>query len=82
MKQGQLDLSSALHDVELAIERGRSAPDLSPAQEKQADLANLELLVARLSEQGSTRSDTGGTLRQLKEFNAFLERAAAAMEAR
>lgn len=80
--QDQLGLSSALHDIDLAVDRGRQAADLPPAEEKKADLANLELLVSRLAEQGSSKSDTGGTLGQLREFNAFLERAAVALEGR
>jgi hypothetical protein len=47
---------------------------------KMADMANLELLVSRISDQACTESDGGGTLTQIKEFNAFLERAAAAIE--
>lgn len=80
--QHRLNLSSALHDIDLAVERGRTAPELSPAQDKKAELANLELLVARVSDRSCSRSDAGGALGQLKEFNAFLERAAVALEGR
>ncbi|KAK0668300.1 hypothetical protein QBC41DRAFT_322069 [Cercophora samala] len=75
-------LSSAMHDIDLAVEKAQAAPELSAAEQKRADLANLELLVSRVADQASSKSDGGGTLKQIKEFNAFLERAAAAMEKR
>lgn len=71
-----------MHDIDLAVERGRGADDLSPAAEKKANLANLELLISRITDQACTNSDVGGTARQLRDFNAFLERAALAMENR
>ncbi|KAJ3949304.1 uncharacterized protein N0V96_000419 [Colletotrichum fioriniae] len=78
----QLSLSSQMHDIDLAVERGRAAPELSPAEKKTAELANLEILISRITDQACTRSDTGGTLKQVKDFNAFLERAAVALEGR
>ncbi|KAL2023236.1 hypothetical protein VTK56DRAFT_3359 [Thermocarpiscus australiensis] len=77
-----ISLSSTMHDIDLAVERGQAAPELSPAEQKKADLANLELLISRVADQACTRSDGGGTLKQLREFNAFLERAAAVLERR
>ncbi|KAL5091844.1 hypothetical protein Trisim1_002656 [Trichoderma cf. simile WF8] len=77
-----LDASSLMHDVELAVEQGREAPELSRAAQREAELANLELLVSRVSEQASSSSFTGGMLKQVKEFNSFLERAAMALESR
>ncbi|KAK4681353.1 hypothetical protein QC764_106660 [Podospora pseudoanserina] len=77
-----ISLSSAMHDIDLAVEKAQAAPELSAAEQKKADLANLELLVSRVADQASSKSDGGGTLKQIKEFNAFLERAAAAMEKR
>ncbi|KAH6884522.1 hypothetical protein B0T10DRAFT_131530 [Thelonectria olida] len=78
----RLDTSSVMHDVDLAIERGRDAPELSRAEQKQAELANLELLVSRISGEASSNSAAGGMLKQVKDFNAFLERAAIALETR
>ncbi|RNJ57641.1 hypothetical protein D7B24_005723 [Verticillium nonalfalfae] len=78
----QLGTSTAMHDIDLAVERGRGADDLSPAAEKKANLANLELLISRITDQACTKSDVGGTARQLRDFNAFLERAALALENR
>ncbi|KAK4229760.1 hypothetical protein QBC38DRAFT_85089 [Podospora fimiseda] len=77
-----ISLSSVMHDIDLAVEKGQAAPELSDAEQKQADLANLELLVNQVADQASSKSDGGGTLRQIKEFNAFLERAAAILEGR
>lgn len=71
-----------MDDIELAMENGRSAPDLNPKEQKKAELANLELLISRVASQASTDGDGGGSLKQIKDFNAFLERAAAALERR
>ncbi|KPA42083.1 hypothetical protein FLAG1_05039 [Fusarium langsethiae] len=76
----RLDTSAIMHDIDMAVERGRDAPELSRAQEKKADLANLELLVARITDEASSASSAGGMLQQVKNFNAFLERAAVALE--
>lgn len=71
-----------MHDIDLAVERGRAAPELAPADKKTAELANLEILISRITDQACTQSGTGGTLKQIKDFNAFLERAAVALESR
>lgn len=79
------NISSTMHDIDLAVEQGRTAPELSTALQKTADLANLELAVRRITEQmsgGSGSLHGGGTLQQIVEFNAFLERTAAVLEGR
>lgn len=69
-----------MHDIDLAIEQGRAAPELSTKEAKQADLANLELLIGKVAEQACGRVGAGmGTLGQIKGFNAFLERAMAVL---
>lgn len=68
-----------MHDIDLAIEEGRAAPELSAKEQQTADLANLELLISRVAEQACSSGPDGGTLRQIKNFNAFLERAVAAL---
>ncbi|KAI0847057.1 hypothetical protein F5Y00DRAFT_124606 [Daldinia vernicosa] len=79
----QLELSSAMDDIELAIENGKSAPGLDdPKEKKAAELSNLELLISRVASQASSGGDGGGSLKQIKDFNAFLERTAAALEGR
>lgn len=71
-----------MHDIDLVVEKGQAAEELSAAEQKQADLANLELLVSRIADQVGSKSDGGGTLKQIKEFNAFLERTASVLEGR
>ncbi|CAM1504597.1 Fc.00g021880.m01.CDS01 [Cosmosporella sp. VM-42] len=78
----RLNTSSIMHDVDLAIEQGRDTPELSRAEQKQAELANLEFLVSRISDEASSTSPTGGILNQVRDFNTFLERAAVALESR
>ncbi|KAI8626671.1 hypothetical protein F5Y19DRAFT_478331 [Xylariaceae sp. FL1651] len=78
----QFGLSSTMDDVELAIENGKAAPELNTKEEKNAGLANLDLLISQIASQVSATGDRGGILKQIKDFNAFLERAAIALEGR
>ncbi|KAK1994831.1 AT hook domain-containing protein [Colletotrichum falcatum] len=78
----QLSLSSQMHDIDLAVDRGRAAPELGPAEKKTAELANLEILISRITDQACSQSGAGGTLKQIRDFNALLERAAVALEGR
>ncbi|KAK7914683.1 AT hook domain-containing protein [Apiospora marii] len=78
----QLGLSASMHDIEMAIDQGRSAAELTPGEQKMAELANLELLVSQVASQACAGGDGSGNLRQIHDFNAFLERAAAALEMR
>lgn len=71
-----------MHDIDLAVEQGRDAPELPHAEQREAELANLELLVSQISQEASSASSTGGILNQVRDFNAFLERAALALESR
>lgn len=71
-----------MHDIDLAVEKGLAAPALPAAREKDAELGNLELLISRVTDQACTKSDGGGALKQLRDFNAYLERAAAVLEGR
>lgn len=68
-----------MHDVDLAIEQGLAGPELSAKEQKTADLANLELLISRVTEQACSSGPGGGALKQIRSFNAFLERAVAAL---
>lgn len=68
-----------MHDIDLAIEQGRAASELSAKDQKMAGLANLDLLIDRIKEQTCGDWHGGGNLRHIKSFNAFLERAAAAL---
>ncbi|KAI0435067.1 hypothetical protein F5Y09DRAFT_159744 [Xylaria sp. FL1042] len=78
----QLGLSSTMDDIELAIENGKIAPELNPKEQRTAELANLDILISQITNQVSAAGEGGGTLRQIKEFNMFLERAAIALEGR
>jgi hypothetical protein len=42
----------------------------------------IELVLKRVAGEASNKGDSGGILKQAKEFNAFLERAALALETR
>jgi hypothetical protein len=77
-----MNLSTAMHDIDAAVEKGSTAPSLSGNAAKEAELANLELLVCSIADQACSRSTAGGALQQIREFNAFLERAAVALESR
>lgn len=68
-----------MHDIDLAIDQGRAAPELSAKDQKTAELANLELLIGRVTDLACTKGPAGGVLKQIKGFNAFLERAAAVL---
>lgn len=70
-----------MRDIDQAVAEGRDAPELPPKVQKEAELANLELVVAQVAEQVG-RSAGGGMLGQLQDFNAFLERAAVALESK
>lgn len=80
--QDQLKLSATMHDIDLAVENGQQAPELNAKEQRVAGLANLELLVSRVADEATGGTDGGGNLRQIQEFNAMLERAVAALEAR
>ncbi|KAJ2893464.1 hypothetical protein MKZ38_008672 [Zalerion maritima] len=78
----QIGLSTNMHNVDLALEAGNQADELTSAQKKVADLNNLELMIEMVVDEASSKSRSGGALKQIREFNAFLERAAGALERR
>ncbi|XWW93387.1 hypothetical protein V2A60_001320 [Cordyceps javanica] len=78
----RLNASNLMHDIDLAVEQGRDAADLSSRARKEAELGNLELIISQVAEQASSNGPTGGLLHQIQDFNAFLERAAAVLESR
>ncbi|KAL3958304.1 hypothetical protein ACCO45_006466 [Purpureocillium lilacinum] len=78
----RINASTLMHDIDLAVEQGQGAAELSRAAQKAADLGNLDLLLARVVDEASSASPAGGMLRQVTEFNALLERAALALESR
>lgn len=82
MTQFLLNTSNIMRDMDKAVTQGREAPELPPKARKEAELANLELMVAQVTDQVSSTSAGGGMLSQIQDFNAFLERAAVALESR
>ncbi|KAK8142302.1 hypothetical protein G3M48_009009 [Beauveria asiatica] len=78
----RLNASNLMHDIDLAVEQGRDAAELSSRVRKEAELGNLELIISQVAEQASSNGPTGGLLHQIQHFNAFLERAAAVLESR
>ncbi len=87
------DLSARMHDVELAVEKGRQDDDEREDRagrrksDEDDEVRNLEIAVARVvgmvgggSGVGPDRGD--GFVAQVKDFNAFLERAAKTLEAK
>ncbi|KAI9807912.1 MAG: hypothetical protein M1825_005218 [Sarcosagium campestre] len=70
-----------LRDVELAVARGRSRRGGGVGEPDDDAAPNLEAGVRNLVERGVI-GDTGGLLQRVKEFNSFLESAAARLEGR
>ncbi|KAM0164411.1 hypothetical protein ACHAPG_000607 [Botrytis cinerea] len=68
-------LNTTVHDIELAVERGKSSSDATNDGK-----TNIELRLKRIASEASSASDEGGVLKQIKAFNAFMERAALALE--
>ncbi|KAF7906603.1 hypothetical protein EAF00_000882 [Botryotinia globosa] len=68
-------LNTTVHDIELAVERGKSSFDKTDDGK-----TNIELMLKRIASEASSASDGGGVLKQIKAFNAFMERAALALE--
>ncbi|PVH81401.1 hypothetical protein DL98DRAFT_587590 [Cadophora sp. DSE1049] len=79
--QSRDTLNTAVHDIEMAIEMGKSN-QTSTEIDHSNDLIGTELLIKRVAGEVSNKGDSGGILKQIKEFNAFLERAALALEAK
>lgn len=76
----QLDtLNTAITDIEIAVERGRehAAADVDGEPVK---LTGMELLLKRVAGEVSGASDEGGILKQIREFNGFLDRALGILE--
>lgn len=66
--------------MELAIDSGRS--QAAKPKDNSGKMAGIELMLKRVASQISNKGDTGGFLKQIKEFNGFLERAASALASR
>lgn len=74
-----MERNTAVHDIELAVERGRAYAQKQGIKEEAS--VGIEFLLKNVADEASSVG-AGGMLRQVKEFNAFLERAALALEGR
>ncbi|KUJ09550.1 uncharacterized protein LY89DRAFT_627717 [Mollisia scopiformis] len=72
------DLNANVHDIEMAIDLGKQKQH--DEAEQSTEMVGTEVLLKRVAGEVSNKSDSGGLLRQIKDFNAFLERAALALE--
>lgn len=78
--QTQDSLNTNIHDIEMAVDLGKQRQDQNADQS--TDFVGIEVLLKRLAGEVSNKGDSGGLLNQVREFNAFLERAAIALESR
>ena len=69
-----------MHNIELAIEHDQ-AP-LRQDEDTHMGSENLEYLLRTITAEVSSSSSEGGLLQSVKDFNAFLERAATVLEGR
>jgi len=74
-------LNNAVHDIELAIDLGKTS-QFDHTNNSTEQLTGIELLLKRVASEVSNKGDSGGILKQIKEFNAFLERASIALESK
>jgi len=71
-------LNSTIHDLEMAVEQGKA----KTANHGKVELTGIELVLKRVASEVSNKSSDGGILKQIKDFNSFLERTALALETR
>ena len=76
-------LNTAFHDIEVAVERGQARQQKQGGQDGgMGEFSNLEARLINVAADVSSTSDMGSFLGRVKEFCAFLERAAAVLEGR
>ena len=75
------ELNTKMHDIELAVERGRTAEPRDHSQGS-VPMSGVEVLLKRVALVCSNKGGSGGILKEIKDFNGFLERAAFALESR
>ncbi len=80
VQQNRDTLNTQVHDIEMAIDLGKQKH--SSEDDQSREMAGTEVLLKRVAGEVSNKGDSRGLLRQVKEFNAFLERAALALEGR
>lgn len=62
----------------MAIDLGKQRQN--DAADQSTEMIGTEVLLKRVAGEVSNKGDSGGLLKQIKDFNAFLERAALALE--
>jgi len=62
----------------MAVELGKA----NAGNNGRGQMSGIELVLKRVASEVSNKSNTGGMLKQIKDFNAFLERTALALEMR
>lgn len=63
------------------MERGKEN-NPHDSSEDSVEKVGIELVLKRVANAVSNKSDSGGILKQVRDFNAFLERTAVALEGR
>ncbi|KAI9846126.1 MAG: hypothetical protein M1838_001408 [Thelocarpon superellum] len=80
----QDELNNSIHDVELALHRGRTLAQQQgeddDEHDDESDMAYLELRIQDVAQAASSRGQGPGLLQDVQAFNAFLERTAAVLE--
>lgn len=74
----QTFLNTAVQDLELAVEHCSSLPQMTETVDMQP--VPLSMRLSSIAAQASSKAPGGGILAKVKRFNAFLERAALALE--
>ncbi|TVY42466.1 hypothetical protein LOCC1_G005513 [Lachnellula occidentalis] len=74
-------VNTAVYDIELAVERGKATESTLTA-DGSIKKGGLEVLLKRVAGEVSNEGDSRGMLQRIKDFNAFLERAASALESK
>ncbi|CZR55684.1 uncharacterized protein PAC_05572 [Phialocephala subalpina] len=78
--QSRDNLNNNVHDIEMVIDLSKQRqPDDG---DQSNEMVGIEVLLKRVAGEVSSKGDAGGLLMQIKDFNAFLERAALALEGR
>jgi len=73
-------LNTVVHDIELAVDFGRNLESNEGHKPEDEEIPSIEHFLKRVASEASHKGDLGGIMNQVREFNAFLERAALALE--
>ncbi|TVY23084.1 hypothetical protein LHYA1_G007963 [Lachnellula hyalina] len=79
--QSRDTVNASVYDIEMAVERGRATEPRTTA-DGSIEKGGLDILLKRVAGEVSNEGHSGGILQRIKNFNAFLERAASALESK